>query len=108
MDEATKKEIRTLEGIVDRWCESYLKMVDHTPGWEFLIKQLNEEITQWIMPYVDRLRECGFLEPMDIASFFGFCASRMEQFEKDLKSKQKKEGFNYFLQRIKDESGNVS
>ena len=73
MDPAVRKELDTMLGMVVNWREDKMRMAGGENGWDFLAKDLTEEIEEHIYPYVRRMLECNYITVTELSDFLNLC-----------------------------------
>lgn len=84
MEENVRKELETLKGMVLNWKKDYLGWAPPDGGWEYLPRELLEEIETHISPYIRRMYECDYLNPSEIRDFMESCYMQVEDLRKQL------------------------
>jgi hypothetical protein len=74
--EKSIKEMKKLGMMVCNWRESFLKQVDNhwSPGdtgesWAFLSRDLTVEVEDVMYPYIQRMKDCGYLTLQETQNF---------------------------------------
>lgn len=84
MEENVRKELETLQGMVLNWKKDYLGWAPPDGGWEYLPRELLEEIETHISPYIRRMYECDYLSPSEIREFMESCYMQVEDLRNTL------------------------
>ena len=84
MEENVRKELETLQGMVLNWKKNYLGWAPPDGGWEYLPRELLEEIETHISPYIRRMYECDYLSPSEIREFMESCYMQVEDLRNTL------------------------
>ena len=84
MEENVRKELETLQGMVLNWKKNYLGWAPPDGGWEYLPRELLEEIETHISPYIRRMYECDYLSPSEIREFMESCYMQVEDLRNQL------------------------
>jgi hypothetical protein len=84
MEENVRKELETLKGMVLNWKKDYLGWAPPDGGWEYLPRELLEEIETHISPYIRRMYECDYLSPSEIREFMESCYMQVEDLRNQL------------------------
>lgn len=84
MEENVRKELETLQGMVLNWKKDYLSWAPPDGGWEYLPRELLEEIETHISPYIRRMYECDYLSPSEIREFMESCYMQVEDLRNTL------------------------
>ncbi len=84
MEENVRKELETLQGMVLNWKKNYLGWAPPDGGWEYLPRELLEEIETHISPYIRRMYECDYLSPSEIREFMESCYMQVENLRNTL------------------------
>ena len=84
MEENVRKELETLQGMVLNWKKDYLGWAPPDGGWEYLPRELLEEIETHISPYIRRMYECDYLSPSEIREFMESCYMQVEDLRNQL------------------------
>jgi len=79
MRESFEKEIETLKKMVLAWRESYEELP--YPGCE---RDFIFEIEEYILPYLRRLYECGYINESHISNFLSFCYEQVDELCKNI------------------------
>lgn len=91
MEENVRKELETLKGMVLNWKKDYLGWAPPDGGWEYLPRELLEEIDTQITPYIRRMYECDYLSPSEIREFMESCYTQVEDLRNTLGEMEAKE-----------------
>lgn len=91
MEENVRKELETLKGMVLTWKESYLGWAPPDGGGEFLVKDLYEEIEEYVYPYVRRMFQCDYLSQSEVKEFMEFCYKEVEDLRDSLMEAEAKQ-----------------
>ena len=73
MDPAVRKELDTMLGMVEAWRMDKIRLAGGENGWDFLAKDLREEIEEHIYPYVRRMLECRYITTNELSDFLTAC-----------------------------------
>jgi len=84
MEENVRKELETLKGMVLNWKKDYLGWAPPDGGWEYLPRELLEEIETHISPYIRRMYECDYLSPSEVREFMESCYLQVEDLRNQL------------------------
>ena len=84
MEENVRKELETLKGMVLNWKKDYLGWAPPDGGWEYLPRELLEEIETHISPYIRRMYECDYLSPSEVREFMESCYLQVEDLRNTL------------------------
>ena len=84
MEENVRKELETLQGMVLNWKKNYLGWAPPDGGWEYLPRELLEEIETHISPYIRRMYECDYLSPSEVREFMESCYLQVEDLRNTL------------------------
>ena len=84
MEANVRKELETLQGMVLNWKKDYLGWAPPDGGWEYLPRELLEEIETHISPYIRRMYECDYLSPSEIREFMESCYMQVEDLRNTL------------------------
>jgi hypothetical protein len=84
MEENVRKELETLKGMVLNWKQDYLGWAPPDGGWEYLPRELLEEIETHVYPYIRRMYECDYLNPSEIREFMESCYTQVEDLRNTL------------------------
>ena len=84
MEENVRKELETLKGMVLNWKKEYLGWAPPDGGWEYLPRELLEEIETHISPYIRRMYECDYLSPSEVREFMESCYLQVEDLRNTL------------------------
>ena len=84
MEENVRKELETLQGMVLNWKKNYLGWAPPDGGWEYLPRELLEEIETHISPYIRRMCECDYLSPSEVQEFMESCYMQVENLRNTL------------------------
>ena len=84
MEENVRKELETLQGMVLNWKKNYLGWAPPDGGWEYLPRELLEEIETHISPYIRRMYDCDYLSPAEIREFMESCYMQVEDLRNQL------------------------
>jgi len=79
MDAKVRKELDDLLSMVGHWKTDKLRQAGNEPGWEFLARDLMEEIDDHVAPYVRRLVECGYITEGERALFLDACLTQVHE-----------------------------
>lgn len=91
MEENVRKELEILKGMVLNWKKNYLGWAPPDGGWEYLPRELLEEIETHISPYIRRMYECDYLSPSEIREFMESCYMQVEDLRNTLGAMEAKE-----------------
>lgn len=91
MEDAVRKELETLQGMVLNWKKDYLGWAPPDGGGEFLARELAEEIQIHVFPYVRRMYECDYLTQHEMKEFLEGCSGQVEDLLKTLKEMEAKQ-----------------
>jgi hypothetical protein len=91
MEENVRKELETLQGMVLNWKKDYLGWAPPDGGWEYLPRELLEEIETHISPYIRRMWECEYLSPLEIREFMESCYAQVEDLRNTLEEMEAKQ-----------------
>ena len=91
MEENVRKELEILKGMVLNWKKNYLGWAPPDGGWEYLPRELMEEIETHISPYIRRMYECDYLSPSEIREFMESCFMQVEDLRNTLGEMEAKE-----------------
>lgn len=69
MEVGTVKELQDLENMVINWSRSYVTQVDVHGGNEHLLDEFKEEVGFYIIPYIRRLYQAGYLTKEEATEF---------------------------------------
>jgi len=84
MEANVRKELETLQGMVLNWKKDYLGWAPPDGGWEYLPRELLEEIETHISPYIRRMYECDYLSPYEVHEFMESCYMQVEDLRNTL------------------------
>ena len=84
MEGNVRKELETLKGMVLNWKKNYLGWAPPDGGWEYLPRELLEEIETHISPYIRRMYECDYLSPSEVREFMESCYLQVEDLRNTL------------------------
>lgn len=91
MEENVRKELETLKGMVLNWKKDYLGWGPPDGGWEYLPRDLLEEIETHLYPYIRRMYECDYLNPSEVHEFMESCYMEVEDLRNRLGEMEAKE-----------------
>jgi len=91
MEEEVRKELETLQGMVLNWKKDYLGWAPPDGGWEYLPRELQEEIDTHVTPYIRRMWECEYLSPLEIREFVESCYAQVEDLRNTLEEMEAKQ-----------------
>ncbi|NIN01614.1 MAG: hypothetical protein GTN55_09750 [Gammaproteobacteria bacterium] len=94
MDEAVRKELDTLKGMVLNWKKGFLGWASPEGDNEYVLQEFSEEIQNQIYPYVRRMFETKNLTESEAREFMNFCYSQVEALRNQLKEVENKESNN--------------
>ncbi len=84
MEENVRKELETIKGMVLNWKKDYLGWAPPDGGWEYLPRELLDEIETHVYPYIRRMYECDYLSPSEIREFMESCYLEVEDLRNTL------------------------
>jgi len=90
MDTKVRKELETFKQMVLNWRESYLLWVEDD-GNEWLIQELQDEISTFMEPQVRRFRETEYITSKEASEFWAEIGQSVEDFAKDVMAGKRKE-----------------
>ncbi|MCC6027048.1 MAG: hypothetical protein DSN99_08825 [Archaeoglobi archaeon] len=74
MRESVEKELEVLKKMVSAWRKFYEETP--YPGCE---RDFSFEIEEYLLPYLRRLYECGYINDSQINDFLSFCYEQIEE-----------------------------
>jgi hypothetical protein len=78
MEENVRRELEALEAMVLNWKREYLEYATPEGNNDFLVEELQEEITTYMSPYLRRLFQCEYLTQQEADEFLSACYSQVE------------------------------
>jgi len=84
MDDAVRRELETLKGMVLNWKQGYLGWAPPGGGCGFLAEDLRDEIENCLYPYVRRMFECAYLSASEVRDFLEECMREVEDLRREL------------------------
>ncbi len=85
MDEGALKELQAIREMVLMWKNKYFSESDSTGGDEFLASDFMEEIETFVIPYIRRLIETGYLNEIESREFMDACFKEVQDLARLLK-----------------------
>lgn len=85
MEPLASNELTAIKSMVLRWKETYLRDAPPEGGGEFLVEEFQEEITNYVVPYVRRLYETNYLTEEEVCEFLGSCYLQVEELQNSMK-----------------------
>jgi len=73
MKESAERELKVLKEMISAWRKSY----EEAPYWG-CERDLIFEIEEYLLPYLRRLYECGYIDEEQITNFLSFCYEQVE------------------------------
>jgi len=84
MEENVRKELNALEEMVLTWKRNYLGYATPEGNNDFLVEEFQEEITQYLSPYLRRLFECEYLTEMEVSEFRDSCYRQVDDLRREI------------------------
>ena len=79
MQENVRKELDALEQMVLNWKAGYLGFATSDGNNEFLVEEFQEEITNYLSPYVRRLYQCEYITVEEAEEFMDHCYNQVDE-----------------------------